>query len=72
MLRMSPELHDALKAKAWEQGVSLNQWLVTVLAGTVSFQPAQTVWPGGATNAPGPAKGEVVSNDAGSTPGPEG
>jgi hypothetical protein len=48
MLRLSPELHDALRAKAQEQGVSLNQWLVTVLAGTVSFQPAPapTEWPG--------------------------
>src|SRR4051812_28243136 len=55
MLRMSPELHEALKAKAREQGVSLNQWLVSVLAGAVGFTPTTTKRPGGAENTPGPA-----------------
>lgn len=36
-IRMPPALHEQLVAKAAEQGVSLNQLMVTLLAGGVGF-----------------------------------
>jgi predicted HicB family RNase H-like nuclease len=37
MVRMPPALHEQLAAKAAEQGVSLNQLLVALLAGGIGF-----------------------------------
>lgn len=38
MIRMPPALHEQLAAKAAEQGVSLNQLIVTLLAGGIGFR----------------------------------
>jgi hypothetical protein len=54
-LRVPPALHEALKAAADEQGVSLNRWVTTVLAGAIGFSPeSMTKRAGGAVNAPAP------------------
>ena len=37
LIRMPPALHDQLSARAAEQGVSLNQLVVTLLAGGIGF-----------------------------------
>lgn len=37
-VRMPPELHKALLAKAHEQGVPLNAWMVALLAGGMNFR----------------------------------
>ncbi len=37
-VRMPPALHEQLSAKAAEQGVSLNQLVVTLLAGGIGFK----------------------------------
>jgi len=39
ILRLPEALHEQVKATAAEQGVSMNLWIATVLAGTVSFKP---------------------------------
>jgi predicted HicB family RNase H-like nuclease len=38
IVRMPPALHEQLAAKAAEQGVSLNQLVVTLLAGGIGFR----------------------------------
>jgi predicted HicB family RNase H-like nuclease len=38
MLRMPPSLHESLTLKASEQGVSLNQYLVTSLSRTLGYE----------------------------------
>jgi predicted HicB family RNase H-like nuclease len=38
LVRMPPALHEQLARLAAEQGVSLNQLVVTLLAGGVSFK----------------------------------
>jgi predicted HicB family RNase H-like nuclease len=35
---MPPALHDSLRERAAEQGVSLNQLIVTLLAGGIGFK----------------------------------
>lgn len=37
-VRMPPALHDSLRERAAEQGVSLNQLIVTLLAGGIGFK----------------------------------
>ena len=37
MVRMPPALHEQLAARAAEQGVSLNQLIVALLAGGIGF-----------------------------------
>ena len=37
LVRMPPALHEQLSATAAEQGVSLNQLVVTLLAGGIGF-----------------------------------
>ena len=37
-VRMPPALHDQLAALAAQQGVSLNQLMVTLLAGGIGFK----------------------------------
>lgn len=37
LVRMPPALHEALAARAAEQGVSLNQLAVVLLAGGIGF-----------------------------------
>jgi predicted HicB family RNase H-like nuclease len=38
MVRMPPALHEQLAAEAAKQGVSLNQLIVALLAGGISFK----------------------------------
>jgi predicted HicB family RNase H-like nuclease len=38
MIRMPPALHEQLTQRAAEQGVSLNQLLVALLAGGIGFK----------------------------------
>lgn len=38
LVRMPPALHELLAARAAEQGVSLNQLVVALLAGGVGFR----------------------------------
>lgn len=38
IVRMPPALHEQLAAKAAEQGVSLNQLIVALLAGGINFK----------------------------------
>jgi hypothetical protein len=59
-LRVPLALHEALKAGAEEQGVSLNRWVSTVLAGAIGFSPqSMTKRAGGAVNAPAPDQGST-------------
>lgn len=39
MLRLPEALYEHVKATAAEQGVSMNLWIVCVLAGEVNFKP---------------------------------
>jgi predicted HicB family RNase H-like nuclease len=42
LIRLAPDLHEHLKDKAAEQGLSLNQLVVTLLSGASHFEELRT------------------------------